>query len=89
MAAVAALGCILGRLGWRHECQGRVEVHHIRAGQGMTDRASDWLVLPVCAAHHTGPLGVHYPRGLTTRTKLSELDLLAETLRALETTRRA
>lgn len=80
MGLVASLGCILARLGFEAECSGRIEVHHIRHGQGMTDRASDYLVLPACTAHHTGKLGVHYPKSLYTRTGFSELDLLAKTI---------
>jgi hypothetical protein len=84
MARVAALGCIVGRLGWSAECSGRTCVHHIREGQGMTDRASDWLTLPVCEAHHDRfPFGVHYKRAFRTRTGMTELDLLGETIKAL------
>lgn len=85
MARVAALGCIVGRLGFEAECSGRTVVHHIRDGQGMTDRADDFLTIPVCEAHHDRqPFGVHYQRSFRTRTGFTELDLLAATLRALE-----
>lgn len=88
MGRVAALGCIVGRLGWEAECGGRTVVHHIRDGQGMTDRASDWLTLPLCEEHHDRqPFGVHYQRTFRTRTGMTELDLLAATLRALEVAR--
>lgn len=73
----------MARLGWEAECLGKVELHHIREGQGMTDRASDWLVIPLCNNHHVSILGVHYPKSLYVRTKLSELDLLAATLERL------
>lgn len=89
MGRVAALGCIVGRLGFKAECSGRTVVHHIRDGQGVTDRASDWLTLPVCEAHHDQhPFGVHYKRSFRTRTGMTELDLLAATLRALEVSRK-
>lgn len=85
MGRVAALGCIVGLLGFEAECEGRTVVHHIRDGQGMTDRADDFLVLPVCEAHHDRqPFGVHYAKSFRTRTRMTELDLLAATLRALE-----
>lgn len=88
MGRVAALGCIVGRLGWEAECGGRTVVHHIRDGQGMTDRASDWLTLPLCEEHHDRqPFGVHYQRSFRTRIGMTELDLLAATLRALEVAR--
>jgi len=80
MGLVASLGCILARLGFEAECEGRVEVHHIRHGQGMTDRASDWMTIGLCRAHHTTKLGIHYRRSFETRTGFSELDLLAKTI---------
>jgi hypothetical protein len=50
----------------------------------MTDRASDWLTLPVCEAHHDRfPFGVHYKRAFRTRTGMTEIDLLGETIKAL------
>lgn len=85
MGRVAALGCIVGELGWRAECEGRVCVHHLRHGQGITDRASDFLVIPVCEAHHDRqPFGIHYPQSFRTRTRLTELDLLAATIERME-----
>jgi hypothetical protein len=85
MAAVASIGCIMAALGYRDECSGRVEVHHLREGVGAAQRQSDWLTIPVCHAHHTEhPFGVHLRKAFQTRTKLDELDLLAETIRRLE-----
>lgn len=84
MGRVAGLGCILcRRLGWGAT---PAAVHHIREEQGMATRASDFLVIPLCHEHHQGGTGIH---GLGTRRfermyKVSELDLLAETLEALE-----
>lgn len=80
---VAAAGCILCKhLG--HEGT-PAQLHHIREDEGMSQRASDWLVVPLCPAHHTGDIGIH---GLGTREferryRLSELDLLAMTLAAV------
>ena len=54
MNKVAALNCILCRhlgLGESPAC-----LHHPKTG-GM--RASDWDVIPLCYAHHQGPVGVH------------------------------
>ena len=61
-------------------------VHHLKYGQGASDRASDFLVIAVCPAHHTGPNGIHTLKehGLYLRYKCSELDLLADTLAALD-----
>ncbi len=51
----------------------------------MSQRASNFLVVPLCPTHHTGSPGVHGlgERGFYTRYKLSELDLLAMTIEGL------
>jgi len=41
---VAALGCIL--------CGRPAEIHHLRGGQGMAQRADDKEVIPLCSEHH-------------------------------------
>lgn len=89
MEAVAGLGCIMALLGWGAECGGlrACELHHPREDEGGAQRAPDMLVVPLCTAHHTGPLGIHHARAFRTRTKLTVWDLLAETLRRLEVRR--
>lgn len=63
-----------------------VHVHHIREGQGAAQRADDMLTVSLCPDHHLGRDGVHGlgRKGLYTRYKITELDLLAMTLEALE-----
>jgi hypothetical protein len=61
------------------------QLHHLREGQGMSQRAADTLVIPLCPEHHQGKNGLH---GLGTREferryKTTELDLLAETIEAI------
>jgi hypothetical protein len=83
MNRVAAVGCILcDHLGYGAT---PAQLHHIREGQGMSQRASNFLVVPLCPEHHQGNSGVHGlgEKGFYTRYKLSELDLLAMTLEAL------
>jgi hypothetical protein len=83
MNQVASIGCILcDHLGYGAT---PAQLHHIREGQGMSQRASNFLVVPLCETHHTGTPGVHGlgEKGFYTRYKLSELDLLAMTLEAL------
>lgn len=80
---VAALGCILCRhldLGETPAC-----LHHVREGQGLSQRASDFLVIPLCKEHHQGNSGFHAltRREFYQRYRLDELDLLAMTLEAL------
>lgn len=83
MNKVASIGCILCRhLGFEPT---PAQLHHIREGQGMSQRAADTLVIPLCQEHHQGNTGLH---GLGVKAfertyRVSELDLLAETLEAL------
>jgi len=80
MGRVADLGCCLCRhLGYGNTPS---EVHHIRADQGVSQRSSDMLTVPLCPEHHRGASGLHGlgVKGFYTRYKLSELDLLAMTI---------
>lgn len=83
MGRVAAMDCILCRLlGMQQES--KTDVHHIREGQGMAQRASNWLVVPLChEGCHQGPNGIHGDRALLRIAKVDELDLLAETIKEL------
>ena len=50
LARVASLGCIVCRnLGF---FETPATIHHIRAGQGMGQRASHNEVIPLCPGHH-------------------------------------
>ena len=51
-------------------------VHHIRAGQGMSQRAGHFLVLPLCYRCHQGPSGIHGDRALWSIAGHDELSLL-------------
>lgn len=86
LARIASLPCVLETSGFGASCGGRVCVHHLREDQGASERADDFITAPLCEAHHVGPNGFHGlgRRGFETRYRLSELDLLAITLRALE-----
>jgi hypothetical protein len=78
---VASLGCILcaeyGQPGIP------AEIHHLRTGQGMGQRASSWLCVPLCAQCHRGSRGIHGDRSLLRFAKLEEMDLLAKTIERL------
>ena len=81
MARVAELGCIACTLlGYG---QTPAQVHHIREGQGMAQRAGNFLVVPLCLEHHTGSGGVHGDRSILRQLNCTELDLLDETLARL------
>lgn len=62
-----------------------VQVHHLREGQGMGERASHWLTVPLCPECHTGTNGIHGNKSYMRIRKLDELDLLAMTIKALTT----
>lgn len=77
---VASLGCIACKmLGYGPT---PASLHHVREGQGMMQRASDWLVIPLCHEHHQGKHGVH-GHGFESLTKLTEMDLLAEVIKEM------
>ena len=76
MARVASLPCACcGQYG--------VQVHHIRDGQGMAQRASNWLTVPLCEGCHTGQYGVHGDKSRMRARKQSEIDWLAGTIEKL------
>jgi hypothetical protein len=49
----------------------------------MAQRASNFLVVPLCPDCHQGPSGVHGDKSLMRIKKLTELDMLAQTIEAL------
>lgn len=76
LSKVADLGCLI--------CRRQAEIHHVRFGQGMSQRASDYLVIPLCPAHHrTGGYGVaiHAGQKQFELQHGSELELLAQTIK--------
>lgn len=60
-----------------------VEAHHIRSGQGLSQRANDWMTAALCGECHRGGLGIHGDRSLLRIHKLTEQDLVAMTLERL------
>ena len=82
MSRVAALGCAL----CRHIGLGETpaEVHHVREGQGMAQRAQNWLAIPLCPTHHRGTHGIHGDRAAFKNARVDELDLLADTIQKLQ-----
>ncbi len=80
MDEVAKLGCVL----CHHLDQSYTPavLHHPRDAAGGAQRASDWLVIPLCPEHHVGKSGYHGlgSRGFYTRYRLTEWDLMAMTI---------
>ncbi len=81
MGRVAELGCVVCRmLGYGPT---PAQVHHIRDGQGMAQRAQNFLTIPLCPEHHTGKSGIHGDKSAMRLLKVDELDLLSKTIEDL------
>lgn len=53
---VAKLGCLI--------CGSLAEIHHVRTGQGGSQRATHFQVLPLCPRHHRlGAMGEAFHAG--------------------------
>ena len=83
MGRVKSLPCSLCSLLGQPQ-SGVTEAHHIRTGHGMGDRASDFLTVALCVDCHRGTHGFHGTKALMRIAKLSEMDLLAETVRQMD-----
>ena len=79
MGKVASLDCACCG------CCGPSQVHHVRVSQGMAQRASNFLTVPLCPDCHTGSSGIHGNKNRMRLQKLDEMDLLAKTIEALNT----
>jgi hypothetical protein len=85
MGRVAELGCfVCHHVGYGHQ---PAQVHHIRAGQGMAQRAEHFMTVPLCDRHHanSSPDGIHGQRNEWKRHSLDEMDALAWTIERLNT----
>jgi hypothetical protein len=74
MSKVASLPCVV--------CGNQpVELHHVREGQGMSQRAQNWLVIPLCpSCHRDSMMGLHGQRNMWRIKKMDEMDALAKTI---------
>jgi hypothetical protein len=77
LGKVARLGCVACNLLGFDVADVQPEIHHPRVDEGMAQRASNWLAIGLCAAHHRGPTGIHGNKLILRTLKCSELDLLA------------
>lgn len=72
---IASFGCII--------CQGPAEIHHPRFVCGMSQRANEYLAIPLCPAHHRqGNYGqaIHNGQQEFEANFGSEQELLAKTI---------
>lgn len=58
-----------------------VELHHAREGQGGSQRAGDFLVIPLCPDCHRGSLGIHGDKTMLRVNKTNEMALLNQTIK--------
>lgn len=80
MDRAASLGCYLCQvIGYGPT---PAQLHHVREGQGMAQRASNFLVIPLCDAHHANysPDGIHGGRRAWKLAHVDEMDGLAWTI---------
>lgn len=76
---VASLPCVLC-LELGQQQQSPTNIHHVREGQGMSQRASNFLTVALCRDCHQGPKGLHGDKTMLQIAKVDELDLLAKTI---------
>lgn len=79
LSRLSDLGCVLCDMLGRGGTP--AEIHHLRAGVGMSQRSSHFMAVPLCPECHRGPHGVHGDHALLRQAKTTELGLLDETLR--------
>lgn len=82
LTRLAGMGCVLCQALDQPQ-EGKTYVHHIRAGQGISQRSPHWLAIPLCHECHQGKCGIHGDRSLLRIAKVEELDLLAMTIEQL------
>ena len=86
LGRLASLGCIACRLLYDDyeppdpSLQLTV-IHHPRTGQGKAQRASNWIAIPLCVPHHVGKYGTHNNGNSFPELNMSEMDVLAHTIR--------
>jgi hypothetical protein len=83
LSKVADLGCaVCRRMGYPGT---PAEIHHKRAGQGLSNRSSHWMAIPLGPEHHRGSTGLHGlgTRGFARHWGYDEDDLLADVRREL------
>lgn len=83
MDLTASLGCVACRnLGYGPS---PAQLHHVRTGQGMGQRASHRHVIPLCPRHHlaTYPTGFHAAPRIWQLEHGAEVKLLAQVVEEL------
>jgi hypothetical protein len=84
MGKVAELGCsVCRRMGYPGT---PAEIHHRRAGKGLSNRSSHMEVIPLCPEHHRGATGLHGlgTKGFAKHWGYDEDDLLKDVAELLK-----
>lgn len=74
IARIKAMDCVICG------ASGPSDAHHIREGQGKSQRAGHFLVIPLCKNCHQGSNGIHGDKALFRIYKMTELKALNATL---------
>lgn len=82
LGRVKACPCVLCDALGRSQ-QYPTDAHHMRHGQGMAQRSSDFMTAALCKDCHQGAMGIHGDRTLLRIAKLEEIDLVAMTIERL------
>ena len=85
LSKVAEIGCIVCLN--ENYGQSPAEIHHIRSGKGMAQRASNYEVIPLCPIHHrNGGHGVAVHAGIETWQERfgTEVELLEQVKEMLQ-----
>lgn len=77
MGAVKELSCAVC------DQPGPSDAHHVRTGQGMSQRAGNYCVVPLCNDCHQGKDGIHGTQFAWKLRKMSEMDALDHTIRRM------
>lgn len=57
---LAEMGCVVCKQPANiHHCIGGSIAHELGVHRAMSQKNSDWLVIPLCYNHHQGPEGLH------------------------------
>ena len=83
LSKVAGLGCVVClRMGYDDT---PAEIHHKRAGQGLSNRSGHEMAIPLCPEHHRGATGLHGlgTKGFVKHWGFNETDLLEDVRKLL------
>ena len=57
---ISNFGCVVCKKHYEIDDAPPANCHHIRSGQGLSQKNSHYMVLPLCWEHHQGQDGFHH-----------------------------